>query len=152
LRYAIVGSMIVHGRGVMKHFGSRRRLMAWMLLACSIAMRRVLALAVVLILAGLAPASAIIGFCTRMPCCSHGSDAATAIATERNDCCTTITCFDSPSAKLANGTSSSDVFATPALVAIAAIPAAPVLTREVTGTSPPATARQRLAALSTLLI
>jgi hypothetical protein len=126
-----------------------------LLVSASMMNRRALAFAIVLLLAGLAPASTIIGFCTRMPCCSHASDAAAAaFATERNDCCTTITCYDSPSAKLANGTSSSAdaVLATPALPAVAAAPPVPGLTREIIDTSPPATARQRLAALSTLLI
>ena len=124
------------------------------LISASTMTRKPLTLAIVLLIAGLSPAAAIIGFCTRMPCCSHASDAATAFAAERNDCCTTITCYDSPSAKIADGTSSSaDVlFSTPALLAVAAAPAVPALTREIIDTSPPATARQRLAALSTLLI
>lgn len=115
--------------------------------------RKLFAMAIVLILAGLAPATGIVGFCTRMPCCSHSSDAGASFATERNDCCTTITCYDSPSAKLANGTSSAYVvLATPAPAAVAAALAVPALTREIIDPSPPATARQRLSALSTLLI
>ncbi|HYC61040.1 MAG TPA: hypothetical protein VEK79_15875 [Thermoanaerobaculia bacterium] len=41
-----------------------------MLLASSLSMtRKTLALAVVLLIAGLAPATAVIGFCAKMPCC-----------------------------------------------------------------------------------
>ena len=54
--------------------------------------RKPLALAIVLIIAGLAPATAIIGFCKRMPCCSHTADVSAALSTERTDCCTTVTC------------------------------------------------------------
>jgi len=39
--------------------------------------RKPLALAIVLLIAGLAPPpSAIMGFCKRMPCCNHGVDRA----------------------------------------------------------------------------
>lgn len=116
--------------------------------------RKPIALSIVLLLAGLAPATAIIGFCTRMPCCSHAaSDASIAFSTERTDCCTTITCYDSPSAKLANRTASADVvFGVPALVTLAATPAPPVRTRELIDPSPPEGARQRLAAISVLRI
>ena len=116
--------------------------------------RKPIALAIVLFIAGLAPASAIIGFCTRMPCCNHASAAPLAFATEANDCCTTITCYESPSAKLTNGTASSYVpFATPALLDAAVVdPPIQFRTREVVDTSPPVGTRRRLAILSTLLI
>ena len=116
--------------------------------------RKAIALAIVLLLAGLAPAMAIIGFCTRMPCCSHAaSETMAAFSTERTDCCTTITCYQSPSAKLANRVASADVvFPAPALVAVASTTAAPTVTARVIDTSPPATVRQRLAALSVLRI
>lgn len=115
--------------------------------------RKSIALAIVLLLAGLAPATAIIGFCTRMPCCSHQSDAAIAFSTERTDCCTTVACYDSPSAKLSNRAASADVvFGIPALVAVAVVLETPVAEREVIDPSPPASARQRLAALSVLRI
>src|SRR4051794_5271894 len=61
--------------------------------------RKTLTAAFVLLLAGLAPAAAVIGFCTRMPCCSHtGSDSV--VAPDKDaDCCTTVTCYDVPAAK-----------------------------------------------------
>jgi hypothetical protein len=116
--------------------------------------RKPLALAFVLIIAALAPATAIIGFCTRMPCCSHAADASVALSTERADCCTTITCYESPSAKLTIGTSPASVIVTtPALVSVAPPPTiAVVLARVPIDTSPPMTVQHRLATLSTLLI
>lgn len=116
--------------------------------------RKAIALAIVLLIAGLAPASAIIGFCTRMPCCSHApSDNLATFSTDGTDCCTTITCHPSPSAKLATRAVSVDVaFAAPALLPVATVSSASVTSREVADTSPPVTVRQRLAALSTLLI
>ena len=125
-----------------------------LLLSASKMNRKPLALAIVLLLVGLVPAAAIIGFCARMPCCSHApSNHAAAVSAGRTDCCTTVACYDSPSAKLANRSAVANVVsAAPALVAVAAVPAAPVLTREVIDTSPPTTARQRLAALCVLRI
>jgi len=116
--------------------------------------RKPIALFIVLLIAGLAPASAIIGFCARMPCCNHASGAPLAFATESNDCCTTITCYESPSAKLTNGTASGYTLLTiPAVVPTALIAPSPrFIAREVVDTSPPIKARHRLAILSTLLV
>jgi hypothetical protein len=116
--------------------------------------RKSIALAIVLLLAGLAPATAIIGFCTRMPCCSHApSDNLAAFSTEGTNCCTAITCYESQSAKISNRVAAADVvFAPPALVAVASTTIPPTVTVDAIDTSPPATARQRLAALSVLRI
>ena len=116
--------------------------------------RKSLALAIVLLIAGLAPATAIIGFCSRMPCCSHASGATAAFSTERNDCCTTIACYESPSFKLTTAPTSTDaLLATPALITIAPAPPAPPLVAQLfADTSPPLSSRHRLAILSTLLI
>ena len=117
--------------------------------------RKPLALAIVLIFAALAPATAIIGFCTRMPCCNHAPAASLAFAAQADDCCTAITCYESPSAKLTNGAASAYVLlATPPLVAAAAVVAAPtqLRAREVADASPPLSTQHRLAILSTLLI
>ena len=136
-------------------FGGPDRLMERMLLVTASKMnRKPIALAIVLLIAGLAPASAIIGFCTRMPCCNHAAAAPLAFATEATDCCTTITCYESPSAKLTNGTASSyTLLATPALVSAALIAPSPqFIAREVVDPSPPVGTRHRLAILSTLLI
>jgi hypothetical protein len=116
--------------------------------------RKSLALAILLLLGGLAPAMAIIGFCSRMPCCSHVSGATTALSTERSDCCTALACYDSPSLKLTTAPISADVLpATPVLIAVAP-PASPAtrITQAFADTSPPTRLRHRLAILSTLLI
>ena len=80
--------------------------------------RKAIALAIVMLLAGLAPAAAIIGFCTRMPCCSHApSHPEAAFSTERGGCCSAITCYDAPSAKLTKRTASADAaLASPVIV------------------------------------
>jgi hypothetical protein len=125
-----------------------------LLVSASMMNRRALALAIVLLIAGLAPASAIIGFCTRMPCCSHAPDAALALATERGDCCTTITCYDTPAAKVTTGASAAASAAVaPALAAVVpALRLAPHVAHTFTDTSPPRAVSDRLAVLSILLI
>ena len=117
-------------------------------------LRKPLTVAIVLLIAGLAPAAAIIGFCTRMPCCSHAPDATIALPTENGDCCTTITCYDAPTAKLITATSAapSPGFA-PALAAISPVPRfVPAMARTYNDTSPPRGVADRLAILSILLI
>src|SRR6266550_8978118 len=109
--------------------------------------RKSLAFAVVLLIAGLAPATVIIGFCARMPCCSHPSDTTAAFSTEHHDCCTTIACYESPSLKLTIAPTSADaLLAAPALIAVAHSPSpAPLIARAFADTSPPVPARHRLA-------
>jgi len=117
-------------------------------------LRKPLAFAIVLMIAGLAPASAIIGFCARMPCCSHTSSEPLALSAERGDCCTTITCYDTPSAKLTSGaasTASAAVAPAPAAV-VPPLRLAPLVAHTFTDTSPPRAVGDRLAILSTLLI
>jgi len=115
--------------------------------------RKLLAAAIVLLIAGLAPASVIIGFCTRMPCCNHTFATQPAFSTETNDCCTTITCYESPSAKLTNATSTPAIPAMPAAVRCIVTASLPQpAARAIVEPSPPMETRHRLAALSTLLI
>ena len=116
--------------------------------------RKSLALLIVLLIAGLAPATAIIGFCARMPCCSHASEAPAAFSTERNDCCTTIACYESPSLKFTTIPSSADaLLSAPAAITVApASSPALLFTLAFADTSPPIGTRLRLAILSTLLI
>src|SRR4051794_10514391 len=115
--------------------------------------RNLVTTAIVLLIALLAPATAIIGFCSRMPCCSHDSGAAAALSTDRNDCCTTIACYESPSLKLMTAATSSNALpVTPALVAVATPSPAPLLAHASDDPSPPLRVRHRLAILSTLLI
>jgi hypothetical protein len=115
--------------------------------------RNLVTAAIVLLLALLAPATAIIGFCSRMPCCSHASDAAAAMSAERNDCCTTITCYESPSLKLMTAATPANALpVTPAIVTVAPPSPGPLLAQALDDPSPPVGARHRLAILSTLLI
>src|ERR1051326_8179463 len=65
--------------------------------------RKAFAVLIVLLIAALAPAAAIVGFCTRMPCCHHAPAGPVASSADAGDCCTTITCYETPSAKLASG-------------------------------------------------
>jgi hypothetical protein len=126
-----------------------------MLLVLSSTMnRKAVALAIVLLITGVAPATAIIGFCARMPCCSHGAAAAVSFATESTDCCTTITCYESPSLELTTGTSTAVVLiAAPVLLVSAPVlPQRILITRAVVDTSPPVTSNHRLAVLSVFLI
>jgi hypothetical protein len=116
--------------------------------------RKAVALAIVLLITGLAPATAIIGFCSRMPCCSHQAAAAVSFATESTDCCTTITCYESPSLKLTTGTSTAVVLmeAPVLLVSAPVLPQRILIARAVVDTSPPVTSNHRLAVLSVFLI
>jgi hypothetical protein len=125
-----------------------------LLVTHSMTIRKPLTFAIVVLIAALAPVAAIIGFCARMPCCFHESSASLAFATERTDCCTTITCYESPSAKMTKAVSSGvDAVAAPAIIATAWVaPPAPPVFQVVADTSPPLTVRHRLAALSILLI
>jgi hypothetical protein len=115
--------------------------------------RRALAFAIVLLIAGLAPATAIIGFCARMSCCRY-ADTTAALGTETRDCCTTLACYESPTARLTSTFAlAAALVAAPALPVIA--PAAPVPLRVGSvrsDRSPPPDVGVRLAVLSTLLI
>lgn len=121
-----------------------------MLVIRSTMVRKLMTAAIVLMIAGLAPAAAIIGFCTRMTCCDH---APIAFTTESGDCCTAITCYDAPSARLANADDAAASPAKPMAAVIAATqPAVPNVVRAFIDASPPRTTGGRLAALSILLI
>jgi hypothetical protein len=110
--------------------------------------RKSLAVAVVMLLAGLAPAVAIIGFCQTMPCCHQSADAA--VDTTPNDCCPTITCDETPSANVTASSATSSLVIAP--VAVAASVPRPRGAERPADASPPDSTRSRLAILSTLLI
>lgn len=113
--------------------------------------RRAVALSIVLLIAGLAPASAIIGYCARMPCCRHATENPLKISPAQNQCCTTIACYDTPSAKLtANAPFAAFTGARAVASAIVFSPEPQLL--PAVSASPPPTTQQRLAILSTLLI
>jgi len=152
VRGVIVGLLV--GDRVRGIFSRARTLcMERMLLSASKMNRKPLALAIVLLLTGLAPVATIIGFCTRMPCCNHASGRPLAFSTEAHDCCTTITCYEPPCVKLTNGVAASDaLLATPVLVHVAVAPPPQRIAAAGADTSPPIHTRHRLAILSTLLI
>src|SRR5262249_53083347 len=113
--------------------------------------RRAVALLVMLLVAGLAPASAIIGYCSRMPCCHHKTAQPLKGSAAVKVCCTPIACYDAPSVKLTGNASSAAFPAVRALESTAFVVRAPQRIA-VMSASPPPTTHQRLAILSTLLI
>ena len=118
-------------------------------------MRKALALMVVLIFSGLAPATAVIGFCAKMPCCFGDAHDGVVLASSNADCCTTISCYEAPSheltvsAKAKNATATAPAMS-PVMVAFAMTP--PIARRAFDDTSPPPSTKQRLSSLSILLI
>jgi hypothetical protein len=113
--------------------------------------RKTLTAAFVLVLAGLAPAAAVIGFCTRMPCCSHRASDSVAAPDKGADCCTTITCHDVPAAKPATAVMNNSGAAT-TLAAGPRLPHFAPVPRAFCDPSPPRGIGGRLAILSVLLI
>ena len=118
--------------------------------------RKALALTIALLISSLAPATAVIGFCARMPCCEHKANAVPqpVLATERADCCTTINCYEAPSNEVTAKDTAKVALAAVSLVpthsTVVALPAHPA--RAFDDTSPPKTVRERLSTLTTLLI
>ena len=126
-----------------------------MVLASSIPMsRKVLALAVVLIISSVAPASAVIGFCAKMPCCFGDAHDGPELGAANADCCTTISCYEAPSHDLTVTAKAKTATAhAPVIVpVVAALPAAVAARGAFDDTSPPLTTKQRLSSLSILLI
>ena len=113
--------------------------------------RRVAAIAIVLLIAGLAPASAIIGYCARMPCCHHATPQQARVSANAGDCCTTVACYEAPSVKLTASTPLLSFVAAPLVTTVLTVLREPQLLPALTA-SPPATTQQRLAILSILLI
>jgi hypothetical protein len=120
-------------------------------------MRKALVLLFGLLIIGVVPATAVIGFCAKMPCCFavHGHEQP-AFASERPDCCDSIKCAETPAQHLGLTTAikwlTGNVTLIPQPLVIA--PDAPSLrARDLHDLAPPPpTARQRLSVLSLLLI
>src|SRR5262245_60509851 len=119
-------------------------------------MRKALVFVIGLLIVAAVPANAIIGFCARLPCCSSHEDHGVAIDNTDAGCCDTIKCAETPPHELAPVTAVKSFIATVAVVpqATAVIPSAPEPSaREYHDLAPPPlTARERLSALSLLLI
>lgn len=116
--------------------------------------RKVLVLLVILIASGVAPATAVLGFCAQMPCCaSETGEGDLALATQRADCCTTINCYEGPSQNL-QAAAKATVFTSNAasVVPFVSPTAAPDVRRVFNDGSPPRSTGDRLAALSVFLI
>lgn len=129
--------------------------MARMLLASSLSMtRKTVAVAVVLLIAGLAPAAAVIGFCAKMPCCVPEPHDVPALAANDAGCCTTISCYEAPSHELTLTAKEpvATIGAPVVLPLLASVPAVRVSCHAFDDTSPPLTTKQRLSRLSILLI
>lgn len=124
-----------------------------MLLVSSSMNRKAPALTIVLLFVALAPAAAIIGFCSRMTCCSHQGAVDVSFGAPSMDCCTAVTCYDSPSVNLKSAPFASVLASAPAIVMAVPLPLRrPVAVRTISDASPPRPARERLAVLATLLI
>lgn len=116
--------------------------------------RKAIALAIIGLISLAAPASAVIGFCARMPCCSPAVHHEISFTTEGVDCCTRISCYEAPSHELTTRTIIKST-AVPASilapgVALASSPS--FLDVAFQDTSPPRTSAERLAILSILIV
>lgn len=123
------------------------------LVSVSSMLRKVVALMVILTITGVAPATAVIGFCAKMPCCFGEAQQAPTLGTSMADCCTTINCYGAPSHEL-TASAKAKVF-TPTLPLWSAnLVASPINASQLAfdDTSPPLTTRERLSSLSILLI
>lgn len=159
LRHHLVISSAARVRRSLRSSGNisahLRVLMARMPLSSSPSMtRKVLALVVVLIVFSLAPATAVIGFCARMPCCFGEAHDGAVLGANHADCCTTINCYETPSHELTVSAKAKSVtpIAPAVLPRVAVFASTHVERRAFDDTSPPPTTKQRLSSLSTLLI
>ncbi len=116
-------------------------------------MRKVLALLIVGIASALGPATAVIGFCAKLPCCFGAAKSGPAVVAPPG-CCSTISCYEAPPHDLTVG-AKAKVFP-PATLAVlrVASPMPQVFAAPLTfdDTSPPATTSDRLSTLSFFLI
>ena len=116
--------------------------------------RKVLTLLVVLVVSGLVPASAAIGFCAKMPCCVGDSNGGQAFEVKTPSCCSTISCDEAPPQNLAlSGKLQLVTSDAPAMLLVASV-VTPVkrTNHPVISTAPPPTTSERLSSLSSFLI
>jgi hypothetical protein len=117
--------------------------------------RKTLALTIVLVVSSLAPTTAILGFCAKMPCCFGETEERPALATNMPDCCSTINCYEVPPHELA-AAGKAKTFTVTTLATPPVAPATPQVSiaRPLTSddTSPPRTTSERLSTLSIFLI
>lgn len=120
-------------------------------------MRKPLVLVVAVLIIGVVPATAVIGFCAKMPCCfAHQREVPVELTAANPDCCNSISCAETPAQEFDRASSAKSL--TQSLLVfpefVAVVPAAPaLLVRDYHDLAPPPpTARQRLSVLSLLLI
>src|SRR5436189_4210314 len=118
-------------------------------------MRRLIAVAAVLLLSGLMPLTAMAGFCAARPCCRTHTHGSTASLSTNPACCDETNCDTTAHSVEATGAKTSSVrpqlVATQVTVQHIAVAPAPGDGGDRIDTGPPRT-RQRLATLSILLI
>jgi hypothetical protein len=121
-------------------------------------MRKVVLLVLAVVIVGAVPATAIIGFCAKMPCCfaKHGEGHGASIGVERQDCCDTVSCAETQPQKLGLSPDLKEpgMAAVDLPLAVTVVPVSPLLAAgRHAGIEPaPHPVRQRLSALSLLLI
>ncbi len=140
----------------MEHFWSRLRLIEQMPGSLQpLMIGRVAMLLLLIVAAALVPATAIAGFCAKMPCCfSQASEGTGSQSLSESDCCSTVSCAEAPSQDITLSETAKQ-FASNAPVSFAALvdaPHTPFVCRTCEHSSPPRTSSQRLSALSTFLI
>jgi hypothetical protein len=111
-------------------------------------------LVVVLIALVLAPATAVLGFCAKMPCCFGEATDSPVLTVNMADCCSTISCYEAPSHELTVSAQAKTFTATApvTLPVIVAIPQALRALRAFDHRPPPPTTSERLSLLSVFLI
>ena len=121
-------------------------------------MRKALVLVLAVLILGVVPATAVIGFCAKMPCCFADPQASQGLAfsAPMADCCDSITCAETQPQELGLSTAvkmvAKVVSATPDLAIF--LPAMPGLrlVGYVDTSPPPPPQHQRLSTLSAFLI
>ena len=116
--------------------------------------RKVLGLLIVVITTGLSPATAIIGFCAKMPCCFGETANGPAFDVDMADCCSTISCYEAPSHDV-TASAKAKIFTATTLASLPvtlAVPQVALARRTFDDTSPPPTTSERLSSLSAFLI
>lgn len=117
---------------------------------------KILAFLVIMLVAGISPVTAVLGFCAKMPCCVSDADhdGRPAIGADMADCCTTVNCYEAPPHQsTASAKVDVAIADAPALRPVPAlVPPCPVVQHVFVDLSPPPSVSDRLASLSVLLI
>lgn len=117
-------------------------------------MRKAALLVLSLLIIGIGPVTAGLGFCAKLPCCSDESHHDITARMSRPDCCDPVSCAEMQAQEL---TVSKSRTAQPAVITIASdvivlVDAPRVSPRSIDDLLPPRTSQQRLSTLSLLLI